>query len=59
MAPGCVASLVPSKDVDELWLLQKRLLLHVARCDEFVIGCKLDAEGMEWTLHNLGDLHAN
>jgi hypothetical protein len=58
LALGCVALMVPGHDADEWWLTQRRLLLHVARCDPFVRNHELSTTGMEWELHTLGDLHA-
>ncbi|KAH8800725.1 hypothetical protein F5884DRAFT_757573 [Xylogone sp. PMI_703] len=57
LALTCVASEVPSTDVDKWWLLQQRLLQHVARCEHLIVDSKLDIEGMEWALHNLGTLY--
>jgi hypothetical protein len=57
VALGCVAPMVPSTDVDGWWLTQKRLLMHVARCSEFVVDHKLDTGDMEWALHKLDNLY--
>ncbi|KAF2732394.1 HET-domain-containing protein, partial [Polyplosphaeria fusca] len=59
LALTCVASEVPSRNVDEWWLLQQRLLQHVAQHKKFVINSNIDIERMEWALHNLGMLYAD
>jgi len=59
LALTCVASEVPSKDVDKWWLLQQRLLQHVSRHNKFVMNGDINIEGMEWTLHRLGNLYAD
>jgi tetratricopeptide (TPR) repeat protein len=59
LALTCVASEVPSKDVDEWWLLQQRLLQHAARYREFIINASVSTKGMEWALHKLGILYAD
>jgi hypothetical protein len=59
LALTCVASEVLSTNIDEWWLLQRRLLQHVALHKKFVIDSNMDIERMEWALHNLGDLYAD
>ncbi|RFU33666.1 hypothetical protein B7463_g2681, partial [Scytalidium lignicola] len=59
LALTCVASEVPDRNMDKWWLLQRRLLQHATRCEHLVINGKVDVEGMEWALHNLGDLYAD
>jgi tetratricopeptide (TPR) repeat protein len=59
VALSCVASTIPDTDVDGRCLTQKRLLLHVGRCNECVVDHKLDTRDMEWALHSLGLLYAN
>ncbi|KAF2727808.1 hypothetical protein EJ04DRAFT_397122, partial [Polyplosphaeria fusca] len=59
LALTCVASKVPSTNIDKWWLLQQRLLQHVARHEKFVRNGKVDIQGMEWALHSLGDFYAN
>jgi Tfp pilus assembly protein PilF len=44
--------------VDKWWLLQRRLLQHAAKYDRLIVDGKVDVEGMEWALHNLGGLYA-
>ncbi|KAK7177365.1 NB-ARC and TPR domain protein [Paraphaeosphaeria sporulosa] len=58
LALTCVASEVPNTDVDKWWLLQQRLLQHVARHRWFIMNSNMDFGGMEWTLHKLGMLYA-
>ncbi|KAF2730312.1 hypothetical protein EJ04DRAFT_396871, partial [Polyplosphaeria fusca] len=48
LALTCVASEVPSRDVDKWWLLEQRLLQHVTRHEKFVRNSKVDIKGMEW-----------
>jgi tetratricopeptide (TPR) repeat protein len=59
LALTCVASEVPSTNIDEWWLLQQRLLQHVALHKKFVIDSTMDIERMEWALHNLGNFYAD
>ena len=59
LALTCVASEVPSTHVDKWWLLQRRLFQHAARYEHLIVDGKVDVEGMEWALHNLGDLYAD
>ncbi|KAL5371064.1 hypothetical protein DPSP01_014515 [Paraphaeosphaeria sporulosa] len=59
LALTCVASEVPNTDVDKWWLLQQRLLQHVARHRWFIMNSNMDFGGMEWTLHKLGMLYAD
>ncbi|KAF2175942.1 hypothetical protein K469DRAFT_683324 [Zopfia rhizophila CBS 207.26] len=51
LALTCVASEVPSTDVDKWWLLQQRLLQHAARHEHFITDGK--------TVNNLGNLYKN
>ncbi|ORY08542.1 hypothetical protein BCR34DRAFT_569819 [Clohesyomyces aquaticus] len=59
LALTCVASEVPSTDVDKWWLLQQRLLQHVARHDQFITSGNMDVIGIEWALHNIGGFYAD
>ncbi|KAF2736513.1 HET-domain-containing protein [Polyplosphaeria fusca] len=59
LALTCVASEVPSRDVDEWWLLEQRLLQHVARHERLITNGKVDTRGIEWAMHNLGDYYAD
>jgi tetratricopeptide (TPR) repeat protein len=59
LALTCVASEVPSTNIDEWWLLQQRLLQHVALHRKFVLDSNMDIERMEWALHSLGNLCAD
>jgi hypothetical protein len=43
--------------VDKWWLLQRRLLQHIARYEHLIADGKVDIEGIEWALYNLGDLY--
>ncbi|KAF2647102.1 HET-domain-containing protein [Lophiostoma macrostomum CBS 122681] len=59
LALTCVALEVPGTYVDEWWLIQQRLLQHVARHKKFVTDSNMDIKRMEWALHNLGMLYAD
>ncbi|KAF2277956.1 HET-domain-containing protein [Westerdykella ornata] len=59
VALTCVASEVPSTDVDEWWVLQQRLLQHAVKQVHFITDGMVDITRIEWALHNLGDLYAN
>lgn len=59
LALTCVASEVPSTDVDKWWLLQRRILRHAVRCEQLIVDSKIDMAGLEWALHILGDLYAD
>jgi tetratricopeptide (TPR) repeat protein len=59
LALTCVGFEVPSIDTDKWWLLQRRLLQHAARHEQFITNGNVDTEGMEWALHSLGDLYKN
>lgn len=58
IALTCVASEVPSTNKDKWWLLQQRLLQHAARHQNLITNGTLDIVGMDWALHNLGNLFA-
>ena len=59
LALTCVASEVPSTDVDKWWLLQHRLLQHAARHEHLITNGNVGIEGIEWALHSLGNLYAD
>ena len=59
LALTCIASEIPGNDEKDWWLLQRRLLQHVLRHEQFITDGKVKTEGMEWTLHCLGDLYAD
>ncbi|KAL5371686.1 hypothetical protein DPSP01_014087 [Paraphaeosphaeria sporulosa] len=59
LALTCVASEVPSTDVDEWWVLQQRLLQHAVRQEHSITDGMVDIMRMEWALHNLGILYRN
>ncbi|OAG06114.1 HET-domain-containing protein, partial [Paraphaeosphaeria sporulosa] len=59
LALTCVASEVPSTDVDQWWLLQQRLLQHAARLEHCITDGNVGVGGTEWALHKLGLLYAN
>jgi len=59
LALSCVASEVPETNKDGWWVLQQRLLQHVARHKQFITDGKMDVKRMEWALHNLGLLYAD
>jgi len=47
LALTCVASQIPSTDEKDWWLLQRRLIQHVARQNVFIIDSKLDMNGLD------------
>ena len=51
VALECVGRHVPEKDVQHLWLTQRRLLRHLTRCWRFIIDGRLDEDGKHWILH--------
>ncbi|KAH8794724.1 hypothetical protein BGZ57DRAFT_1012390 [Hyaloscypha finlandica] len=57
LALTCVASKVPSINEKDWWLLQRRLLQHATRQNVFIVGGKLDLDGLDWTFHYLGTLY--
>jgi hypothetical protein len=57
VALTCVASEIPSTDMDNWWLLQRWLLQHATWQQHFILDGKADNEGMSWALHNLGKLY--
>ncbi|KAN0072353.1 hypothetical protein V8E54_009282 [Elaphomyces granulatus] len=54
-----VGSHVPGDESPKWWLTQRRLLQHAARCLHFVLNDMVRDDGMEWALHNLGNLYAD
>jgi tetratricopeptide (TPR) repeat protein len=50
----CVASEIPMKSERNSWILQRRLLQHAIRQDQFLLEGKVDPKGIEWTLDMLG-----
>ncbi|KAH8800844.1 hypothetical protein F5884DRAFT_824895 [Xylogone sp. PMI_703] len=59
LALSCVASEVPSMDVDKWWVLQRRILQHAVRCEQLIMDSKMVIVGMEWALHSLAKLYAD
>ena len=53
----CVASEYPETDGEKWWPLQRRLLQHATRCEQFIADRKVNTERTEWTLHCLGNLY--
>jgi tetratricopeptide (TPR) repeat protein len=54
LALTCVASEIPMKNERDSWILQRRLLQHAIRQEQFILEGKIDPKGMEWTLNILG-----
>ena len=50
----CIVLEVPSNDEKDWWLLQRRLLQHALRHEQFITDGKVKTEGMEWTFALLG-----
>ncbi|KAF2452241.1 P-loop containing nucleoside triphosphate hydrolase protein, partial [Lineolata rhizophorae] len=59
LALTCVASEVPTTNIDKWWLLQRRLIQHVTRHAQFITNGNVDVEGIEWALQGLGNLYAD
>ncbi|KAL5326422.1 hypothetical protein ACEPPN_004107 [Leptodophora sp. 'Broadleaf-Isolate-01'] len=59
LALRCVASKVPMRDETDSWMLQRRLLQHAVRQEQAILKDKVDIEGMQWALHNLGILFSD
>ena len=57
LALTCVASKIPCTNMENWWLLQRRLLQHAIRQENFIMEGKVNSEGLDWTLHTLGDLY--
>ncbi|KAH8657178.1 hypothetical protein BGZ60DRAFT_532027 [Tricladium varicosporioides] len=58
LALTCVASEVPDTNKKHWWLLQQRLLQHLARQTPFIVDAKVDIDELYWGFHNLGDLYS-
>ncbi|KAN0067154.1 HET domain containing protein [Elaphomyces granulatus] len=54
-----VGSHVPGAESPKWWLTQRRLLQHAARCSHAVLIGMVTDDGMEWALHELGELYAD
>ncbi|KAF1810343.1 kinesin light chain 1 [Eremomyces bilateralis CBS 781.70] len=54
LALKCIGLHVPLTSSDRWWITQRRLLAHAAGCSSILKGAN---GGMEWALHNLGDLY--
>ena len=52
-----VALHVPENDINNAWLIQRRLLPHAARCSYIVLNGLVAGDNMEWAYVNLGDLY--
>ncbi|KAF7503766.1 hypothetical protein GJ744_003308 [Endocarpon pusillum] len=59
LAFTCIASEVPTTNEKNWWLLQRRLLQHATRLEHFIVDGKVDGDGMDWILHNLGILYSD
>jgi len=56
LALRCVAATIPMRNEKESWILQRRLLQHAIRQQEFILEGKGDPKGVEWALNKLGIL---
>ena len=54
-----VASEIPMRGERNSWILQRRLLQHAIRQQQFILEGKVDPKGMEWVLHMLGNLYSD
>lgn len=59
LALQSTTSCMPSKDAAKWWLLERRLLKHVARCSFFVANDLIPERGLHSELHSMGDLYAD
>ena len=59
LAVKCVGSHVIAKEANKWWLIQRRLLQHVARCLYIILNDMIRDDGMESAYHNLDLLFAN
>lgn len=59
LALTCVASAVPSIDSDKRWLLQRQLLQHATKLEQYNMSGMVVLTRTEWTLHELGVLYAD
>jgi tetratricopeptide (TPR) repeat protein len=57
LALDCTASEVPAENADNWWLIQRRLLPHAARCAYLIVNDQVRTEGIESSVHSLGDLY--
>jgi tetratricopeptide (TPR) repeat protein len=56
VALTCVTLEIPMRGERNYWILQRRLLQHAIRQEQFIVEVKVDPKGMEWALHKLGIL---
>jgi hypothetical protein len=54
-----IASKVLMRDEINSWMLQQRLLQYIVRQEQAILEGKVDMEGMEWDLYNLGMLFSD
>ncbi|KAM0137652.1 hypothetical protein ACHAO1_003971 [Botrytis cinerea] len=59
LALTCVASKVPNTDEKYWWLLQRRLLQHVARQAFFINDAEVNMDRLYWEFHKLGNLYSD
>ncbi|KAH8821335.1 hypothetical protein F5884DRAFT_816866 [Xylogone sp. PMI_703] len=59
LALKLVALHVQGQDSINWWLMQRRLLQHATRCLNGMKDWNIKDDGLEWALHNLGDLYAD
>lgn len=59
LALNYIASEIPMRDGKNSWVLQRRLLQHAIRQEQFIVDGKVDPKGMEWVLNMLGLLWSN
>ncbi|KAH6658616.1 kinesin light chain 1 [Truncatella angustata] len=56
LALECIASMVPSQEDDQFWLLQKRLLAHAMTCSATI---QSGDDELAWAFHSLGLLYSD
>jgi tetratricopeptide (TPR) repeat protein len=59
LAVKLVASHVPEREKDKLWITERRLLQHAARSLYIILNEKIVDGGIEWVYYNLGLLYAS
>ena len=54
LALRCVAATICMRSETDSWILQRRLLQHAIRQEQYILEGKGDPKGMEWAMNNLG-----
>src|SRR6266480_4044030 len=59
LALTCVGSHIPDRNTKKSWLIQRRLLPHVARCSYIVLNGLVADDRMDWAYHSMGVFYAD